>query len=44
MKKFAILAVMGCVLYLTGCAYSTSLKVGDYGASAHMSVSAHDSL
>jgi outer membrane biogenesis lipoprotein LolB len=42
MKKFVILAVVG--LFLTGCAYSTSLKVGDYGASAHMSVSAHDSL
>ncbi len=42
MRKFIILVLAG--LFLTGCAYSTRVQVGDYGVSHTASVTSHNSL
>ena len=42
MRKFIIVVMAG--LFLTGCAYSTRVQVGDYGVSHTASVTSHNSL
>ena len=42
MRKFIIVVLVG--LFLTGCAYSTRVQVGDYGVSHTASVTSHNSL